>query len=188
VSGGPFDQKANPSQGFRPRGIAWYRKSFKVDPSDRGKHLELQIDGVGTHCTVWLNGTEVEHNNCGYTGFSIALTPFVRYGLDLNTIAIRVDATAMEWWWYEGAGMYRHTRLVKRPPVHIVTDGVFAQPIKEASGSWKIPAEVNVQNIGKTNSSATVSVALRDPDGKEIASLSQTNNIPALGSKVFNPS
>lgn len=185
---GSFDKEENVSQGYRPRGFAWYRKAFKVDPSDRGKNLELQIDGVATHCTVWVNGTEVHHNNCGYTGFTIDLTPFVRYGDDINTVAIRVDATAMEGWWYEGAGMYRHTRLVKRPPVHIVTDGVFAQPIKEASGSWKIPAEVTVQNIGKTNSSATVSVTLRNPDGKEIASLSQTNNIPALGSKVFNPS
>ena len=184
---GPFDKDANVSQGYRPRGIAWYRKSFKIDPSDKGKHLELQVDGVSTHCTVWLNGTEVHHNNCGYTGFTIDLTPTARYGDDLNTIAIRVDANAMEGWWYEGAGMYRHTRLVKRPPVHIVTDGVFAQPIKEASGSWKIPAEVTVQNIGKTNAPASVTVTLRDPEGKQVATLTETNDVPVLGSKVFRP-
>ena len=97
---GPFDKDANLSQGYRPRGIAWYRKSFKLDPSDRGKHLELQIDGVSTHCTVWVNGTEVLHNNCGYNGFTIDLTPMARFGDDLNTIAVRVDANAMEGWWY----------------------------------------------------------------------------------------
>ena len=32
----------------------------------------------------------------------------------------------MEGWWYEGAGIYRHVWLVKRAPVHIVTDGVHA--------------------------------------------------------------
>ena len=184
---GPFDKQANVSQGYRPRGFAWYRKSFKVDPADRGKHLELQIDGVATHCTVWLNGTEVHHNNCGYTGFTVDLTPFVRYGDDLNTVAVRVDANAMEGWWYEGAGMYRHTRLVKRPPVHIMSDGVFAQPVKEASGSWKIPAEVSVENIGKTNAPATVTVTLRDPEGKQIASQTETSDVPVLGSKVFRP-
>ena len=183
----PFDKEANVSQGYRPRGFAWYRKSFKVDPADRGKHLELQIDGVATHCTVWVNGTEVHHNNCGYTGFTVDLTPFVRYGDDLNTVAVRVDANAMEGWWYEGAGMYRHTRLVKRPPVHIMTDGVFAQPVKEASGSWKIPAEISVENIGKTNAPATVTVTLRDPEGKQIATLTETNDVPVLGSKVFRP-
>jgi beta-galactosidase len=184
---GPFDKNANVSQGYRPRGIGWYRKSFKIDPSDKGKHLELQVDGISTHCTVWVNGTEVHHNNCGYTGFTVDLTPSARYGEDLNTVAIRVDANAMEGWWYEGAGMYRHTRVVKRPPVHIVTDGVFAQPVKESSGSWKIPAEVTVENTGKTNVPATVTVTLRDPGGKEITSLSETNTIPVLATQVFSP-
>lgn len=184
---GPFEKNANVSQGYRPRGIGWYRKSFKIDPSDKGKHLELQVDGISTHCTVWLNGTEVHHNNCGYTGFTVDLTPSARYGEDLNTVSIRVDANAMEGWWYEGAGMYRHTRLVKRPPVHIVTDGVFAQPVKESSGSWKIPTEVTVENTGKTNIPATVTVTLRDPNGKEVASLSETNTIPELATEVFSP-
>jgi beta-galactosidase len=184
---GPFDKDANVSQGYRPRGFAWYRKSFKVDPADRGKHLELQIDGVATHCTVWLNGTEVHHNNCGYTGFTVDLTPFVRYGDDLNTVAVRVDANAMEGWWYEGAGIYRHTRLVKRPPVHIVTDGVFVEPVKGADGSWVIPAEITVENSGRMNTHATVGVTLRDPEGKQVAAVSADTDVPVLGSKVLRP-
>ena len=184
---GPFDKNANVSQGYRPRGISWYRKSFKIDPSDKGKHLELQIDGVSTHCTVWLNGTEVHHNNCGYTGFTVDLTPSARYGDDLNTIAVRVDANAMEGWWYEGAGIYRHTRLVKRPPVHVVTDGVFVAPVKGADGSWVIPAEITVENTGKTNASATLALTLRDPEGKQVAALSCNADVPVLGNKVLRP-
>jgi beta-galactosidase len=49
---GPFKQDENISQGYRPRGIGWYRRQFKVEAADRGKHLELQFDGVATHCTV----------------------------------------------------------------------------------------------------------------------------------------
>jgi beta-galactosidase len=52
----PFDQRAVKNQGYRQRGIAWYRRQFMLDASDRGKHLELQFDGVSTHCTVWFNG------------------------------------------------------------------------------------------------------------------------------------
>jgi beta-galactosidase len=184
---GPFDKDANLSQGYRPRGIAWYRKSFKLDPSDRGKHLELQIDGVSTHCTVWVNGTEVLHNNCGYNGFTIDLTPMARFGDDLNTVAIRVDANAMEGWWYEGAGMYRHTRLVKRPPVHLVTDGAFVQPVKEAGGTWKIPAEITVENTGKSNAPATLTLTLRDPEGKQVSSVTSSAEVPVLASKVIRP-
>jgi beta-galactosidase len=184
---GPFDKEANLSQGYRPRGFAWYRKSFKIDPSDRGKHLELQFDGVATHCTVWVNGIEMHHNNCGYTGFSIDLTPCARFGEDMNTIAVRVDANVMEGWWYEGAGIYRHTRLVKRPPVHLVTDGVFVQPVKQADGTWVIPAEITVENTGRTNSSAGVELTLMDPEGKKMASVSTNAEIPELGSKVLRP-
>lgn len=181
---GPFDQEENLAQGYRPRGFAWYRKSFRIDPSDKGKHLELQIDGVSTHCTVWVNGTEVHHNNCGYTGFSIDLTPFARFGSALNTVAVRVDAQEQEGWWYEGAGMYRHTRLVKRPPLHIVTDGVFAQPVKKADGTWEIPAEVKLENSGKEPAEGDVSMKLLSPDGKEVAAGSGRASVPVLGRSV----
>jgi len=73
---GPFDQKANLSQGYRPRGIAWYRRTLRLEDSDRGRSLELKFDGISTHATVWLNGTLVHRNWCGYVGFSIDLTPF----------------------------------------------------------------------------------------------------------------
>src|SRR5664279_4853043 len=33
----PFDAHANISQGYRQRGIGWYRRYFRLDPSDRGK-------------------------------------------------------------------------------------------------------------------------------------------------------
>lgn len=137
----PFEKSANLSQGYRRRGFAWYRCGFLLDSADRGKSLELQFDGISTHCQVWLNGTLVHRNWCGYTGFNIDLTPFANYGDRTNTLAIRVDANAMEGWWYEGAGIYRHIWLIKRNPVHIETDGVFAHPVKRPDGSWELPVE-----------------------------------------------
>ena len=142
---GPFDEKENIAQGYRPRGIGWYRRQFQLDPADRGQHLELQFDGVATHCTVWVNGTVVHRNWCGYTSFYLDLTPLAKFGDKPNTIAVRVDANAMEGWWYEGAGLYRHTWLVKRHPVHLITDGVFANPVREADGSWSLPVEATLE-------------------------------------------
>ncbi|MBC8139388.1 MAG: hypothetical protein H8F28_26220 [Fibrella sp.] len=165
----PFDSNAVRNQGYRLRGIGWYRRQFKLDPSDCGKHLELQFDGVSTHCTVWFNGTPVHRNGCGYSSFSIDLTPFARYSEDLNMIAVRVDTNDMEGWWYEEGGIYRHTWLVKRSPVHIVTDGVYANPVWSANRSWKIPIEVTLENSGNASSTANVAVTLADPNGKKIA-------------------
>ena len=163
---GPFDPDANLSQGYRNRGVGWYRRHFKLDPSDRGKHLELQFDGVATHCTVWVNGTLVHRNWCGYTSFYIDITPFAKYGDDLNTIAVRVDADPMEGWWYEGAGIYRHTWLVKRDPVHVATDGVYCNPVKGTDGAWTVPIEVTLESCDKDAAKVDVDSTLLDPTGR----------------------
>jgi beta-galactosidase len=167
---GPFDEHANLSQGYRPRGIGWYRRQFKLDPQEQGKHLELQFDGVATHCTVWFNGTLVAHNWCGYTSFAIDITPLAQCGEKLNTIAVRVDADAMEGWWYEGAGIYRHTWLVKRNPVHMITDGVFANAIPGENDNWTLPVEITLENSGPESADTSVVATLVDPAGVRVTS------------------
>ena len=181
---GPFDEKENLSQGYRPRGIGWYRRQFKFDPADRGRHLELQFDGVSTHCEVWLNGTVVARNWCGYTSFSVDLTPSAQFGDSLNTVAIRVDANAMEGWWYEGAGMYRHTWLVKRNPVHIITDGVYANPVRAADGSWTVPVEATLNNSGADAQVVGVAVTVTDSSGQEVGSARARANVAPLNDAV----
>ena len=169
---GPFDKAANLSQGYRPRGIAWYRRYVRLEPSERGRSFELQFDGIATHCTVWLNGTVVHRNWCGYTGFTVDLTPFASYGDQLNTIVIRVDAEAQEGWWYEGGGLYRHTWLLKRQAVHVETDGVWANPVRKQDGNWELPIEITIGNDGKAPVPLNVGVELLDPDGKSVAQAS----------------
>ncbi len=166
---GPFDKNANLAQGFRPRGIAWYRRHFTLSKEDRGKNLELKFDGIATYATVWLNGSVVHRNWCGYTSFSVDLTPYAKYGREVNTIVIRVDAEAQEGWWYEGAGIYRHTWLIKRNPVYIPTDGVFANPVRDAAGKWSVPVEITLANSGKEAATVEAEFTLLDPDGKEVA-------------------
>jgi beta-galactosidase len=165
----PFDQRAIKNQGYRQRGIGWYRRQFALDPADWGKHFELRFDGVSTHCTVWFNGWPVARNWDGYSSFYVDVTTMAQYGTALNTIAVRVDADDMEGWWYEGGGIYRHTWLVKRSPVHITTDGVYANPVKSPEGQWTIPVEVTLENSGAASSTANVEVSLIDPGGKPVA-------------------
>ena len=171
----PFDEKALKQQGYRQRGIGWYRRTFKLDPADRGKNLEIQFDGVASRCTVYFNGSEVHHNFNGYSSFHINVTPMARYGDDINTLAVRVDANHTEGWWYEGGGIYRHTWLVKRSPVHVVTDGVYANPVKTAAGEWVIPAEVTLANTGAEPASASVEIAVLDASGKRVAGARSTS-------------
>ncbi|MDG3442813.1 beta-galactosidase GalA [Nitrospirillum amazonense] len=169
VSFQPIEADANRAQGYRRRGIAWYRTVLRFDPADQGRHIELQIDGIATHATLWFNGTVVDRNWSGYNGITIDLTPFATFGDDLNTLAIRVDAHAMEGWWYEGGGLYRPVRIVKRDPVHIITDGVYAHPVPQGDG-WVLPVEVTAYNSGKNPAAMMVVSTLEDADGRVVAS------------------
>lgn len=181
---GPFDPKANISQGYRSRGMAWYRRHFRMEPEEQGRHVELRFDGIATHATVWVNGLLVHRNFCGYTPFSVDLTPILTYGERLNTIAVRVDADAMEGWWYEGGGIYRHTWLIKRNPVHVETDGIYANPIRAADGTWSVPVEVTLANIRSVAVNTRVVAQLFDPEGNVVVGGSNCVTVPGLGSDV----
>ncbi|WP_433972023.1 glycoside hydrolase family 2 TIM barrel-domain containing protein [Tunturiibacter lichenicola] len=97
---------------------------------------------------------------------------------------MQVDANAMEGWWYEGAGMYRHTWLVKRNPLHIATDGVFANPVKNADGSWSIPVETTLYGMEQKPSTVQVESTLIDPEGKPVVSGHIEATIQPLGESV----
>jgi beta-galactosidase len=180
---GTFDRNENASQGYRARGIGWYRRYLQLPESDRGRHIELQFDAIATHSTVWVNGVVVNRNWSGYNGRSIDITPYVRYGEDVNTIAVRVDAAAMEGWWYEGAGIYRHTWLVKRDALHIATDGLHANPVKK-NGRWTVPVEVTLESSAKAARDAVVEVTLTDPSGREVGKASARSRVAPLDSAV----
>jgi beta-galactosidase len=182
VSFQPVGKDDNGAQGFRPRGFAWYRNTLRFEESDRGKHIELQLDGISTLATIWFNGTVVCRSTSGYISNYIDLTPFVVYG-DVNTLAIRVDAHFMEGWWYEGGGMYRHAWIVKRNPVHIKTDGVYAFPVKSGDG-WTIPVEVTLFNAAGDTAAVEVVSELRDASGAVLKTARATASVPTLDEAV----
>jgi beta-galactosidase len=171
ASAQPFVETANVSQGYRPRGIGWYRRTMRLDPADQGKRLELQFGGIATQATIWVNGSIVARNFSAYNAVTIDITPFARFGDDLNVIAVRVDATAMEGWWYEGAGIYRHVWLARRAPVSIATDGIHCDP-RLVDGRWQVPVSVSLESIAAAPQSVTISATLRDPEGRAVATQS----------------
>ena len=74
--------------------------------------------------TVWVNGWLVRRHEGGYYPFREDITDVVHFGGE-NTVAVRVDATKSEGWFYEGAGIYRHVWLDVTAPVAIAPDGIF---------------------------------------------------------------
>lgn len=181
AAGQPFAETANVSQGYRPRGIGWYRRALTLDPADRGKTIELHFDGIATNATIWVNGSVVAHNWSGYNSVYIDLTPFARFGDSANIVAIRVDADAKEGWWYEGAGLYRHAWLVRRAPVAIISDGVHCDPRRGADGRWTVPVTATLGNIERAPVTVTVESELLDPRGQTVARGRAEVQVPVLG-------
>lgn len=175
----PFVETANVSQGYRPRGVGWYRRSFLLDPADKGKRLEFQFGGIATRATVWVNGSVVARNFSAYNAVNVDITPFARFGEEPNVIAVQVDATAMEGWWYEGAGIYRHVWLAKRPAVGIATDGVHCDP-RLIDGRWQVPVTVTLESIADAAADIRVTALLCDPEGREVARRSAPARVEPL--------
>jgi len=179
---GPFDPKENIAQGYRPRGIAWYRRYLRVDEADRGRHIELQFDGIATHAQIWVNGHLLHRSWSGYTASQLDITPFLHYGDALNTVAVRVDADAIEGWWYEGAGIYRHSWLSKRDALHLQNDGLHITPQPLPGDRWRLPMAIQLNNSGRRTAGGTLDMTLYDPQGRPVARRSQRVSLAALQS------
>src|SRR6056297_1243220 len=50
------EHPASPGGGALPGGIGWYRKSFQLPGSDKGKLVFIDFDGIYQKGEVWING------------------------------------------------------------------------------------------------------------------------------------
>jgi len=136
-----FDPQADRSHGFKAirrqlpaNSVGWYRKTFDLPASDQGKRLAVEFDGVFRDSMAWLNGHLLGRNLSGYSSFRYDISDVANYGGE-NTLVIRVDASIFEGWFYEGAGIYRHTWLVKTAPVHVGHWGTFVSATVNEDGA-----------------------------------------------------
>ncbi|WP_010663911.1 beta-galactosidase GalA [Marinilabilia salmonicolor] len=137
--------------GFPDTSVGWYRKTFSVSESDKGKRIFLEFDGVFRDSKVWVNGFYCGNEPSGYTGFSYDVSEYLNYGGE-NVVAVRVDASMEEGWFYEGAGIYRHVWMTKVNPLHVPQYGTFVT--SEVDGDEAtVTARVTVRNknLGKSS-------------------------------------
>ena len=175
---GPFES-TNPSGGagaFAPAGVGWYRKHFVLPEADTKKRVFVEFDGVMANSDVWINGVLLGHRPNGYVSFRYELTGHLKFGKDENVIAVQADDSKQPASrFYEGAGIYRHVRLLVMDPVHLAQATTFVSASDVTAASAKVQVETAVFN----QSDAAADVALRgtifDPAGKVVAIV----NLPA---------
>ncbi len=188
----PFDREADTSHGFKPVGpgfptnsVGWYRRTFELPQEDAGKRLWLEFDGVFRDGRVFVNGYFVGHHESGYSSFRYDITDVANCG-GRNVVAVRVDASQFEGWFYEGAGIYRHVWLVKTAPVAIAPDGVFVYS-KFKDNLPQKPGALHIQARLKNTLTHAVSVAVTQIIYGPPGTIAGTNLFRKLERKVTVP-
>ena len=160
----------NSTLGYFEYKNAWYRKSFKLEENDKSRRITLYFEGIATHATVYVNGCLMKHNFCGYTSFEVDITDIAFFNKK-NVIAIYVDTSQHEGWWYEGAGIYRHVWLVKTDLIAVDLWGVYINPQKESDDIWNVDIETIVINERINDEDIQLESTIIDKKKNEIASV-----------------
>lgn len=167
----PYHGKASHSHGYKQVGwqypqnsIGWYRRHFTVDKEDEGKAVSIRFDGIFRNAQVFCNGFYLGTEPSGYASQEYNVSEYLNYGGD-NIIAVRCDATTEEGWYYEGAGIYRDTWLIKKDARHKI-DNVF-YTWKDGKLTVKVEATCDYRNTLLDHQGNIVA------QGKEALSISQ---------------
>jgi beta-galactosidase len=168
---GDYDRDAPTGRGgsYRPAGVGWYRRTFKLPQQTPGERVFLEFDGIMSHSDVSLNGTHIGKRPFGYASFRYDVTKQIKFGDAENVLAIRVDNSRQPASrWYAGAGVFRHARLAVKGQVHFFQDiPVFVTtPNVTADKATVHVSGTLINRSGEAD--ADVHVRILDPTGADI--------------------
>ena len=178
--------KDNPSGtggGALPGGVGWYRKTFDVPASWKGKDVYIDFDGAYMNATVYINGHELGTRPYGYASFSYDLTPWLSTPGRVNVVAVRVDnAEQPNSRWYSGCGIYRNVWLRVLDPLHIALWGTFVRQDKVTDSKVDLTVITDIDNTGKKGKKATLTTDIVSPDGLVVATATSPLRLKGKGS------
>ena len=178
----PFEYSRNgdiKTHGYKPVGglypqnsIGWYRKTFSPDIlGDSTRQVVITFDGIFRDSQVWINGFYLGRHMSGYTGISYNITDFLRYDRD-NVIVVRADASQIEGWFYEGAGIYRHVWLNLFDNLHFAENGQFIYSVlNDDFKKAKLHIESEIENNRNNMQNGDMQTHIINNNGDTIFSL-----------------
>jgi beta-galactosidase len=161
------------------RGVGWYRRHLRVDPSLAGKRLYLQFDGVSLAAEVFVNGAKVGAHKGGFARFRLDATDALKVGAD-NLLSVRVDngelgiaPTSADFTFF--GGIYRSVTLLATNQVQIsATDygspGVYLDQTHVTGEQADVTVRTEVENYSDKKAAVEVHTHLLDATGREVAS------------------
>ena len=180
------DNLASPGGGALPGGTGWYRKTFAIPDSDRGKRIFIDFDGIYQKSTVWLNGHELGYRPNGYVSFRYDLTPYLNYGTASNVLAVKVNNSEQpNSRWYSGSGIYRNVWLVKTNDIHIDNWGTFVTTPEITTEKAMVAVRTTICNEKVEPQKVRLITTITDANGKKVVFKNDDTEIIAGGKCVI---
>ena len=173
---GEFSEKhpSGTGGGALPGGIGWYRKTFTVPVTAKGKLIFIEFDGVYRNSEVWINGHYLGKRPYGYSTFEYELTPHLVYGAKPNVIAVKVDNSQQpNSRWYSGSGIYRNVWMTELNPVHVAHWGTFVTTPEVTEQSATVVINTKVSNRSNSSAPVDLTTIIQDAGGREVARLTE---------------
>lgn len=185
------------------QGNSWYRKVFKIDTKNKGKHIALYFEGAMQVADIWLNGEKIAHHKGGYLPFYINLTDKIHFDRE-NIIAVKLNnednpqvppgkpIAGLDFNWY--SGIYRNVELIIKDRIHITNPiqvnrvaggGVFVQTIKSSKEEAHLKIQVDVLNESQTKTKLEAKISIYDASKTLVVSSVQQKKSTSLNIASF---
>jgi beta-galactosidase len=162
---GPFSEDS-PGKGATGNvlgGIGWYRKTFALDQTTKGKKVQILFDGVYMNSEVWINGLSLGVHPYGYTPFYYDLTSFLKPAGESNILAVKVNNSGKNSRWYSGSGIYRHVNLLVTEKINIPVWGISVVTPEVSKENATVKVNIKVANEAKESGKLQVLTRLISP-------------------------
>jgi beta-galactosidase len=166
------DHPASPGGGALPGGIGWYRKTFNLPNSEKGRLVFIDFDGVYRNSEVWINGHYLGKRPYGYSSFQYELTSFLKYGKENNILAVKVDNSQQpNSRWYSGSGIYRNVWLVTTEKTLVDHWGTYITTPQVTGQSAKVVVQTKIRNTSTKNQPIILTTLIVDKNGKRVSTV-----------------
>jgi hypothetical protein len=177
------------SGGRNFQGVCWYVRAIELDPGWRDRLIHLRAEGAMQVADVWLNGRKLHTHRCGFTPFTIDLTPHLDFAAGAsNVLTLRLnnrdDAQVppgkpqdqLDFTYF--GGLYRSVRLEALARLHITDPilanrvgggGVFVTCPHVSDDSATVRVRTEVHNADAHARDCTVRHELFDESGQLVA-------------------
>jgi beta-galactosidase len=164
--------------------VGSYRRKFTVPAAWKGRQVFIHFDGVSSAFYLWVNGKKVGYSQGSRTPAEFDITPYLKDGA--NVLAAEVyrhsDGAYLECQdFWRLSGIFRDVYLWSAGDLH-VRDFHANATLDEDYRNGILSLEMDVRNFSRQAKKYSISVALLDAKGDEIASI-QTDHADNAGAR-----